>query len=86
MKIMVVSAISREDSSCYILAEKLCEMARGSGRRGRLHAPGRSDLPVNDGTLAWDDPRSVAWQQRVGGDGGPHVGVARVPQRHDRVA
>jgi azobenzene reductase len=27
--------------------------------------PAEGNLPVNDGTVAWDDPRSVAWQERV---------------------
>jgi len=65
MKVMVLSAISREDSSCYILATKLCEMARARGVEVDFTHPADANLPVNDGTLAWDDPRSVAWQQRV---------------------
>ncbi|HEX4820995.1 MAG TPA: NADPH-dependent FMN reductase [Acidimicrobiales bacterium] len=65
MKVMVLSAISREDSSCYILASKLCEMARARGVEVDFTHPADANLPVNDGTLAWDDPRSVAWQQRV---------------------
>ena len=65
MKIMVVSAISREDSSCFILAAKLCEMAKAQGVEVDFTHPAEADLPVNDGTLAWDDARSVAWQQRV---------------------
>ena len=65
MKVMVVSAISREDSSCYILASQLCDMARAHGVEVDYTHPADADLPVNDGTLAWDDPRSVAWQERV---------------------
>ena len=65
MKIMVVSAISREDSSCFILATKLGEMAKAQGVAIDFTHPAEANLPVNDGTLAWDDPRSVAWQQRV---------------------
>ena len=65
MKIMVVSAISREDSSCFILAQRLCEMAKAHGVEIDFTHPAQADLPVNDGTLAWDDPRSVAWQERV---------------------
>jgi len=67
MKVMVLSAISRPDSSCYILAEKLCEMAKAQGVELDFTHPSEANLPVNDGTLAWDDPRSVAWQERVAG-------------------
>jgi azobenzene reductase len=65
MNLMVVSAISREDSSCYILAKRLCEMASAHGVQVDFTHPSDANLPVNDGTLAYDDPRSVAWQQRV---------------------
>jgi azobenzene reductase len=65
MNLMVVSAISREDSSCYILAKRLCEMASGHGVQVDFTHPSDANLPVNDGTLAYDDPRSVAWQQRI---------------------
>ena len=65
MRVMVLSAISREDSSCYLLASQLCEMARGHGVEVDFTHPADANLPVNDGTLAWDDPRSVAWQERV---------------------
>jgi azobenzene reductase len=67
MKVMVLSAISRPDSSCFILAETLCEMTRGQGVEVDFTHPSDANLPVNDGTLAWDDPRSVAWQERVAG-------------------
>jgi len=65
VNLMVVSAISREDSSCYLLARKLCEIATAQGVTVDFTHPADADLPVNDGTLAWDDPRSVAWQQRI---------------------
>jgi azobenzene reductase len=65
MNVMVVSAISREDSSCYLLAEKLVELASSHGVAVDFTHPADSGLPVNDGTLAWDDPRSVAWQDRI---------------------
>jgi azobenzene reductase len=65
MKVMVLSAISRADSSCYILADKLCGMAQAQGCEVDFTHPADANLPVNDGTLAWDDPRSVAWQERV---------------------
>jgi NAD(P)H-dependent FMN reductase len=65
MKVMVLSAISREDSSCYVLASTLCEMARAQGVEVDFTHPSDANLPVNDGTLAGDDPRSVRWQERV---------------------
>ena len=40
-------------------------MAKAHGVEVDFTHPAEPDLPVNDGTLAWDDPRSVAWQQRV---------------------
>src|SRR5262245_1843025 len=67
MKVMVVSAISRESSSCYMLAQRLCEMAGSHGVEVDFTHPADAGLPINDGTLAWDDPVSVAWQQRVAG-------------------
>jgi len=67
MKVMVLSAISRSDSSCYLLADKLCGMAKAQGCEVDFTHPAEANLPVNDGTLAWDDPRSVAWQERVAG-------------------
>jgi azobenzene reductase len=67
MRVMVVSAISREDSSCFILAKTLCEFASKQGVEVDFTHPADANLPVNDGTLAWDDPRSVAWQERVAG-------------------
>jgi azobenzene reductase len=65
MNLMVVSAISREDSSCFLLAEKLVELARTHGVDVDFTHPSDANLPVNDGTLAWDDPRSVQWQGRI---------------------
>ncbi len=65
MNLMVVSAISREDSSCYMLAAKLCELASGHGVQVDFTHPSDANLPVNDGTLAWDDARSVGWQNRI---------------------
>src|SRR3954462_8156373 len=65
MNVMVVSAISREDSSCYLLGQKLVEISQARGIEVAFTPPADAGLPVNDGTLAWDDPRSVAWQQRI---------------------
>ena len=66
MKLMVVSAISRESSTCYILAQKLCELAQTHGVQVDFTHPANAGLPIQDGTLAYDDPRSVAWQERIG--------------------
>ena len=40
-------------------------MARAQGVEVDFTHPADANLPVNDGTLAWDDPRSIAWQERV---------------------
>lgn len=76
---MVVSAISREDSSCFILAAQLCELVKAQRIEVDFTHPAEAGLPVNDGTLAWDDPRSVAWQQRVA-DIHAHLWVS--PEHH----
>jgi azobenzene reductase len=65
MKVMVVSAISREDSSCFLLAQRLVEICQREGVGVDFTHPAEAGLPVNDGTVAWDDPRSLAWQKRV---------------------
>jgi azobenzene reductase len=65
MKVMVVSAVSREDSSCFMLAQQLVQICQKAGVGVDFTHPGDADLPINDGTIAWDDPRSVAWQARV---------------------
>ncbi len=66
MKVMVVSAISRESSTCYVLAKHLADLCVGHGVEVDFTHPANAALPINDGTLAWDDPRSVAWQERIG--------------------
>jgi azobenzene reductase len=65
MKVMVVSAISRESSTCYVLASKLCELAAAQGVQVDFTHPANAALPIQDGTVAYDDPRAVAWQERV---------------------
>ena len=66
MKVMVVSAISRESSTCYILAKHLVDMAAAHGVEVDFTHPANAGLPINDGTIAWDDPRAKAWQDRIG--------------------
>lgn len=66
MKLMVVSAISRESSTCYILAEKLAELASSHGVQVDFAHPANAALPIQDGTVAFDDARSLAWQERLG--------------------
>ncbi len=63
---MVVSAISREDSSCYLLAKQLEKMCVDHGVEVDFVSPGEVDLPVNDGTVPWDLPAAKAWQERIG--------------------
>lgn len=66
MKVMVVSAISRESSTCYILARHLVDMATAHGVEVDFTHPANAGLPINDGTIAWDDPRAKGWQERIG--------------------
>lgn len=63
---MVVSAISRESSTCYILAKHLADVAGRHGVEVDFTHPQNAGLPINDGTVAYDDPRAVAWQERIG--------------------
>jgi azobenzene reductase len=65
MKVMVMSAISRPDSSCYLLAREVADIAESHGVDVDFVTPADADLPVNDGTLPWDHPATVAWAQRV---------------------
>lgn len=66
MKVMVVSAISRESSSCYVLARHIVDMATAHGVEVDFTHPANAGLPIQDGTVAYDDPRAVAWQERIG--------------------
>ncbi|MBA2280120.1 MAG: NAD(P)H-dependent oxidoreductase [Actinomycetota bacterium] len=65
MKVMVVSAISRESSTCFVLARTVAELAAAHGVEVDFTHPVNAGLPINDGTIAWDDPRAKAWQQRI---------------------
>ncbi len=65
MKLMVVSAISRESSTCYLLAKEVATMAEAHGVEVDFTHPANAGLPINDGTVAFDDQRAVAWQARI---------------------
>ena len=63
---MIVSAISRESSTCYILAEAISQMCLAeNGVTVDFAHPGEVGVPVNDGSVAYDHPAATAWQQRV---------------------
>lgn len=62
---MVLSALSREDSTCFRFARQLCAVARDEGVDVDFSHPSDADLPMYDGMAPSDDPRSAAWQGRV---------------------
>jgi azobenzene reductase len=65
MNIMVISAISRETSTCYVLARQLVEMCEQRGVTVDFATPANAGLPLNDGTVPDDLPAAKAWQARV---------------------
>ena len=65
MHTMVVSAISRESSSCYLLARQVADMAAEHGVGVDFVTPANVGLPLNDGTIPDDLPAALAWQERV---------------------
>lgn len=65
MKLMVVSAISRDSSTTYILAKQAAEICERHGAEVDFVTPADTGLPVNDGTVPWDLPEAKAWQARV---------------------
>jgi azobenzene reductase len=62
---MVVSAISRRESSCFQFAEMIADMCAAQGEQVDLVTPADVGVPINDGTVADDHPASVAWRERV---------------------
>lgn len=62
---MVVSAISKDNNSCFTLARIVADMAVARGAEVDFTHPAEAALPVADGLTPYDDPRSVAWQERV---------------------
>jgi azobenzene reductase len=65
MKVMVLSAISRPESSCYMLARLVADLVEKHGVDVDFATPADADLPVNDGTVPYDHPAAVAWAERV---------------------
>jgi azobenzene reductase len=66
LHVMVVSAISREGSSCHVVARMIAEMVTAQpGVSVDFAHPGEVGVPVNDGSVPDDHPAAIAWQQRV---------------------
>ncbi|HLG01599.1 MAG TPA: NAD(P)H-dependent oxidoreductase [Acidimicrobiia bacterium] len=65
MKLMVISAISREDSTTYLLAKVIAEICAEHATEVDFVTPADTGLPVNDGTIPWDLPEAKAWQERI---------------------
>jgi azobenzene reductase len=65
MKLMVISAISRDSSTTYILAKQAADICAGHGAEVDFVTPADTGLPVNDGTVPWDLPEAKAWQERI---------------------
>ncbi len=65
MRVMIVSAISREASSCYILARNIFELCRERGVEVDFATPANVGVPPNDGLVPDDLPAALLWQQRV---------------------
>ena len=65
LNVMVVSAISRPESSCFMLAERISQMCESRGESVDFVTPANVGVPVNDGTIAYDLPAALAWQERV---------------------
>ena len=66
MRVMVVSAISRESSSCHVLAQLVAGLvAAEPGVEVDFVHPADVGVPVNDGTVPDDHPAALAWQERV---------------------
>jgi azobenzene reductase len=62
---MVISAISKENNSCYTLARIVADMATKRGAEVDFVTPETAGLPIADGLVPYDDPRTVAWQERI---------------------
>jgi azobenzene reductase len=66
LRVMVVSAISRDSSSCHVLGRLVEEMlAEEPGVSVDFVHPSDVGVPVNDGSVPDDHPAAMAWQQRV---------------------
>jgi NAD(P)H-dependent FMN reductase len=65
MKLMVVSAISRESSTTHILGRLVADICSQHGVEVDFVTPADVGLPVNDGTIPYDLPEAKAWQERI---------------------
>jgi azobenzene reductase len=65
MKVFVISAISRAESSCHQLAQRITDMCAAHGEDVELITPADVGVPVNDGTVPDDHPAGVAWRARI---------------------
>lgn len=80
---MVISAISRDTSTTYILAKQAAEACERHGAEVDFVTPADTGLPVNDGTVPWDLPEAKAWQERVA-QVDAHIWVS--PEYHSAMA
>ncbi len=83
MKLMVVSAISRESSTTHILARRVADICQQHGVEVDFVTPAEVGLPVNDGTVPYDLPEAKAWQERVGAI---HAHIWISPEYHSALA
>jgi azobenzene reductase len=65
VKLMVISAMSRDSSTTHILARRVVEICSIRGVEVDFVTPAEVNVPVNDGTVPFDLPAAVAWQERV---------------------
>ena len=65
MKVLVISAISRPESSCHQLAQQITAMCAAHGEDVQLVTPADVGVPVNDGTVPDDHPAGVAWRALI---------------------
>jgi azobenzene reductase len=66
MRVMVVSAISRESSTCYVLARLVEQLLTAHDDVVvDFVTPADVGVPPNDGTIPDDLPEALAWQHRV---------------------
>jgi azobenzene reductase len=65
MRVMVLSAISRESSTTYMMAKEILAMCEAQGVEVDFCHPAATGLPVNDGSIPWDLPEAIAWQGRI---------------------
>lgn len=66
MRVMVISAISRESSTCYVLARLVEQLLTAhTDVDVDFVTPADVGVPPNDGTIPDDLPEALAWQQRV---------------------